>query len=369
MGLRYMEPKKKKILILSMTAGFGHVRAGEALLDYAKEHLPEASAQHVDVLDIDPTLRKYSLKMYGLVSKKLPLLWGMFYESGLLFFVVKKFMSIRAAFNDSIPAYVRQKNPDAVICTNIFILHLLGRSGRALFKNIPLGVVVTDYHGHSFYRVDWIHYYFVATASVGQELEAIGIPKEKIVVTGIPINPKFYVKENIGELKAKYGVQNHLPVVVLIASFSISGRQLQGLVEKLLGLDPPIYLIAITSGNQKCYDMLKNNVGGHERFLLVNWTNEIEEYIKIADVVISKAGGLTVSECLALQTPMIIFNPIPGQEEHNVEFLEKNNFGKQAADVDRIINLVPGMIAKAHSSPLPLFEVTNPCEKIFSVLI
>ena len=367
-----MMNQKRRILIVSMTGGFGHIRAGEALLDYAKEHVSGVQAEHVDISNMNPLLKKITVKLYDTASKKLPFLWGTLYklmDVKLISFILKKIGGINYSSSRKIKDYILKKNPDEIIFTNVIPLPLFNAGFRKNFTHTKMGVVVTDYHGHPYYNFPWLDYYFVAAAQVKEDLENIGVPKEKVTVTGIPINPRFYVQENISDLKLKYGIKNEFPVVLLIVSFRISKKDLVETTRQLLLFAPRVNVVCLTNGNAEFYQILSDNFKTHERFFSVNWTNVIEEYIKMADVVITKAGGLTVSECLSLRKPLIMVNPIPGQEEHNAEFVEKNNFGVKARHINEIINLLPKMILQAKNTQMLLIPHENPCEKIFEHIL
>ncbi|OGZ72530.1 MAG: hypothetical protein A2908_01510 [Candidatus Staskawiczbacteria bacterium RIFCSPLOWO2_01_FULL_38_12b] len=358
-----MNLKKKKILIISMTAGFGHIRAGEALLDFAKENLPDIALEHVDIINIDKSIEKYA-RVYDFLSKKFPFMWKIVYEYFPVFFT-QKIAEYIGLFNNKIKRYISLKNPTAIIFTNATILPIFASYLKKISGKVKIGVVVTDYHAHPYYKFPYIDYYFVPNLQVGGQLEALGIKKEKIAITGIPINPRFYIKENIGELKLKYGINNNYPVVLFIASFKISRKDLLVLIEELLDFEPVINLIFIANGNDELYNVVKDNFTGRQRLLLVHWTYVMEEYMKISDAVISKSGGLTVSECLTLKKPLIIVNPIPGQEEYNAEFVKKNNFGKRVNHISEIAKILPTMISYPKNDQAASIEPDNPSKKIF----
>ncbi|MSU54389.1 MAG: glycosyltransferase [Candidatus Staskawiczbacteria bacterium] len=360
---------KKKVLIISMTGGFGHIRAGTALLDYAKQHLPNIEAEHIDAIEIDPPLKKYAVTVYGFISKKFPFLWKVIYGFTLFSLVMRKVVALRGMYNHNIKNYIIEKKPEAVICTNVVILPIIAPILHKVLPATKIGVVITDYCGHPYYNIAFVDYYFVPTLQVQKELEEAGVVKEKIVVTGIPIDPRFYIKENIQDLKLKYGIKNNLPIVLFIASFKISKNDLRLVIGQLLKLTPNINLIFIASGNEEFYTLAKNNFEGQERFLLVKWTNTIDEYMKLSSVVISKAGGLTVSECINLQKPLIMVNPIPGQEEYNAQFVVKNNLGVKVNNISEIIAVVSKIILSSRNKQINLLEQQNSCEKIFKAIL
>jgi len=358
--------KKKNILIISMTAGFGHVRAGQALFDYAVKNLPNVTIEHIDVVDIDDSLKNYG-KAYDMISRKFSFIWNGMYKY-VPVFIAKKTMVFMGSFNKKLKNYIFEKKPDVIIFTNVMTLTMLTIDFHKEFPGIKTAMVVTDYHGHPYYHFSYIDYYFVATQEVKKDLEMMGVESQKIKITGIPIHPKFYIKENVNNLKAKYGIKNNFPVALLIASFKISKKDLLLVVTQLLNLNPDINVIFIANRNQVFYDMIKNAFPGNSRLKVVDWTLAMEEYMKMSDVVISKAGGLTVSECMSLQKPLIMVSPIPGQEEYNADFVEKNDLGVKVNSAREIINVLPDLIARSRVRSMSFISPDNPCQKIFQYL-
>jgi processive 1,2-diacylglycerol beta-glucosyltransferase len=362
-----MTSKKKKILIFSLKAGFGHLRSGQALLDYAKENLPEVQVTHVDASEITSSLKNAG-DVYEFVAKKTPALWAMVYKLPFFFAGAKNVGAMVGGSDKKMKEYIMAKKPDAILFTNVVIVPLLMKVVKQVAPNVPTGVVVTDYHAHPYYQSADIDRYFVPSESAKKDLEAAGVPSADILVTGIPINPKFYIEQSVTELKHSYGITNSLPVVVLIASFRISPEECVALVRQLLEVQPKKNLVVICNGNTELYQLLKTSFKKHEHLVLVNWTEKMEEYLRFSDLVITKAGGLTTTECLTLGKKMIIINPIPGQEEYNADFVVKAGFGMRVKKISKIADTVPIMLEKPipASNPMP---ATNPSEAIFKEML
>ncbi|OGZ63147.1 MAG: hypothetical protein A2639_03035 [Candidatus Staskawiczbacteria bacterium RIFCSPHIGHO2_01_FULL_34_27] len=352
---------KKNILIISMSSGFGHIRAGEALLNYSKENLLNVNIDHFNVSNAGLFMRKYDIA-YSNIVKKAPFLWRIMYKYFPVFIINNNFF-LEGFFNKAIKNYIIEKKPDSLIFTNVFAIPMVGYFFKKKFPNAKIGVVVTDYHGHQFYKQSLVDYYFVANLNVKEDLKKIGVKEEKIIITGIPVDVKFYIKQNVKDLKTKYGINNDLSVVLFFATFKISDKDLIETIEGLINFEPKINLIFVSSGNEKLYKLISDQFKNKERLFTVNWTDKIDEYMKVSDVIIGKAGGLTVSECLVLKKPMIIINPIPGQEEHNADFIEKNNFGKKVKNADEIFNILPEMIS-GKTYNFDSIETENPSKKI-----
>ncbi len=362
---------KKKILIISMTAGFGHLKAGEAVLDYARQNLPNVEALHVDIADIDSSFKKHA-RIYDIMAKKVPIIWAV----GYAFFNVKIFSQIFKKIDifsyflsGPIKKYITKINPDVILFTNVTPLPLFSFVFHKVFPDIKIGVIVTDYHGHAYYHFSFVDHYFVGSESVKQELILAGVTPEKIVVTGIPVSPAFFEKQDAMVLKEKYGVDANLKTALLIASFRISQDKLLKLVKKLLAFEPKLNVVVLVNNNQVFYQAIDKAFSKTERLFLVKWTDKMAEYMKLSDIVITKAGGLTTSECLTLKKPIIMINPIPGQEEYNAKFIEKNNFGKQVKNIDEIIAVLPEMLVMSKNKQIDLLEPENPSKKIFEKLV
>jgi len=359
---------KKKILILSMTAGSGHIRAAKALVEYAEANLPNVSAEHINISDIaNPLIKLFNQDIFKLSVENWPKTWGKLYDASdnkPMASALSRAAKLQKPFNLKLAAYLKSKDPNGVIFTYSAPAQMLASTFRKYSPNIKLSLVVTDYHGHSFYNVPKIDKLFVPNQKVKDELLRAGVEEERISITGIPVNPRFYLKQDASELKAKYGLAAGRKTVLFMASCLLSQPDLIDAVRQMLAFDPKINLVFVASGNKEFYEAITGAFPSQERLTVVNWTDAIDEYMKMSDVVISKAGGLTVSECLNLNKPMILLDPIPGQEERNAEFIEQNGLGVRIAsirEIDRALAKIGSLEEKKEPAVLP----ENSCEKIF----
>jgi processive 1,2-diacylglycerol beta-glucosyltransferase len=360
---------KKKILILSMTAGSGHIRAAKALVEYAGANLPNISAEHINISDIaNPLIKLFNQDIFKLSVENWPKTWGKIYDAfdnKSMASALSKTAKLQRPFSHNLSKYLKSKDPNGVIFTYSAPAQMLASTFRKYSPHIKLSLVVTDYHGHSFYNVPNIDRLFVPNQKVKDELLRAGVEEGRMSITGIPVNPRFYLKPDIEELRSKYGLNNERPTVLFMASFLLSQPDLITAVKQLLAFDPKINLVFVASGNKDFYDAITKFFPRQDRLTVVNWTDTIDEYMRISDVVISKAGGLTVSECLNLNKPMILLDPIPGQEERNAEFIEENNLGVRIANIGEIggaLSKIGFSERKNLVSPVPQ---ENSCEKIF----
>jgi processive 1,2-diacylglycerol beta-glucosyltransferase len=343
----------KKILVISMKTGWGHIKAAQALQEYARENLPDFSISHVDLCEIEPMLGKFFEIFYDITNDRLPLVWGAVYETFDTEPVSAAFRRVggfQRVFRRRISRYLKRQAPDGVIFTNVIPAPMVAPPCRKLFPNIPLAVVVTDYHGHSYYNVPLIDRYFVAIPEVKDDLARAGVDAKKIEVSGIPVSRKFYAKYDKNRLRKKIGFANDQKTVLFVSR--LDKEFVVPALEGLLAMDEPVNLVMVCGGNNQLYKKIKENVLPRKNFKLLNWTNRLDEYMKAADVVVSKPGGLIISECLALGKKIIMTDPIPGQEERNAEFMARCGYGYLALGANQIA-AVAGESLRQPATDLP----------------
>ncbi|MFZ3074185.1 MAG: glycosyltransferase [Minisyncoccales bacterium] len=324
-----------------MKTGWGHIKAAQALEEYAKNNLPDFKISHVDLCEIEPGLGKFFEIFYDITNDRLPTVWGAVYETfdkEMVSLAFRKANGFQRLFRRRIGRYLRRQAVDGVIFTNVIPAPMVAPVCREIYPQIPLAVVVTDYHGHSYYNVPLIDRYFVAIPEVKNDLIRVGVDEQKIAVTGIPVGQKFYGRYDQNGLERKLGFGNGFKTVTFISR--LSKDFVLPVIKRLLEREEKINLIMVCGGNNDLYKKIKNEVPPRKNFKLVNWTNRIDEYMKISDAVISKPGGLVISECLALGRKIIMTDPIPGQEERNAEFIAKYGYGALALTPDEIVAAV-----------------------------
>lgn len=364
----------KKILIISMTVGSGHVRAGKALTDYADKYLPQLNVEHLDAADIaSPLVRLVNQKFYEVAAHNFPKLWGDVYkifDHKIAAQILAGASRLQEPFCRKLIRYIVSKQPDAVIFTYIGIAQLLAPSCRRRFNNIKIGIVVTDYHGHSFYNLPSADCWFVADSFIKNELVAAGVPADRIQASGIPVNPAFYTKRLVSELKIKYGIPLNRRVILMMPNF-LPADEVEPAITALLNLKPQVSLIVITSGNKKLYYKINaSSLAENKNLTLINWTDAPDEFMRIADVIISKPGGMTISECISLGKPLVIINPIPGQEEANARFMERNKYGVIARNPREIARAAAEFLRKNQNQKYSSQTLEqNSCKTIFDYFL
>jgi len=327
----------KRLLILSVSAGAGHVRAAQALEAAARAAQPPLDATHVDLLSIVPKeFRKLYGEQYIKLVEKSPQLWSWMYSKtdrpsrdslvGKLKRAAEK-LNTRKLWDE-----IAKHEPDAIVCTHFLPAELLSRARAKGRKTPPLWVQVTDFDVHTLWIHPHVDRYCVASDEVAFRLADRGVPRERIAVTGIPVMPQFSTPLERAACAAELGVDPKKFTVLMMAGGAGVGS-LDELAARLLVLPGELQLIALAGRNAELLRKLQSLAKKHPGKLFpLGFTTTVERVMSTADLVVTKPGGLSVSECLAKGRPMLLVSPIPGQEERNADYLLEAGAAVKAMD-------------------------------------
>lgn len=341
--------RPRRVLLLSVSAGAGHGRAAEALAAVAAAEFG-AQAQHWDVMDYVPAaFRKLYTDFYLRLVDKFPALWAQLYRitdetppeatTARLRRAVERLNARR--LQQAIADYA----PDVIICTHFLPAELLARAQQRGRLSCPVHVQVTDFDLHALWVVPDLAGYFAASEEVAARMRARGLPAQRIHVSGIPIMPAFAQPLDRAACTAEAGLDPQRPVLLLMGGGAGVGA-LDEAAAGLLALAEDFQLVALAGRNEAMLARLHELAARHPgRLFPQGFTRTIERLMACADVAISKPGGLTTSECLALGLPMIVFAPIPGQEERNCDYLLENGAGLKAVDATALEYRVRALLA------------------------
>ncbi|MDP9107917.1 MAG: galactosyldiacylglycerol synthase [Pseudomonadota bacterium] len=327
----------KKILLLSVSAGAGHMRAAEALRAQAALSTQPVSATHLDVMAfVSAGFRKVYTDFYITLVNKHPALWGYLYQLTNEAQPDSSLQKLRRGVERLSTRALRKEidtlQPDAIICTHFLPAELLSRMLRSGRLRCPVWVQVTDFDLHRLWVQDGMQGYFAANDEVAFRMQAQGIASESIHVTGIPIMPAFDPPPQRAACAAQFGIDATRTTILLMGGGAGLGS-LDTVAAQLLALPGDFQLIVMAGKNQAALQALQSLAQAFPgRLLAQGFTDQVERLMACADLVITKPGGLTTSECLALGLPMIVNAPIPGQEERNADFLLEQGVALKAFD-------------------------------------
>ncbi|MBI5017976.1 MAG: galactosyldiacylglycerol synthase [Deltaproteobacteria bacterium] len=342
---------RPKLLVLSVSAGAGHVRAAEALCAAAHRWHSGVEAVHVDVMDLVPRLfRKVYAESYLHVVEHHPALWGYLYEKTDHRRKDSKLQRLQEALERlntrHFASMLARERPDAVICTHFLPAQLLSRliwQGE-FFR--PVWVQVTDFDIHALWVHPHLSGYFAACDEVAWRMADRGIDRAAVTVTGIPILPAFGEPLSRVECAAELGLDPARTTLLMMSGGAGIGG-LDALAERLLGLAGDFQVVALAGRNERLLADLQALAALHPgRLSPLGFTRTVERVMAASDLAITKPGGLTTSECLAMGLPMVVVSPIPGQEERNADYLLENGAALKAHDAAGLEFRVRDLLAR-----------------------
>jgi processive 1,2-diacylglycerol beta-glucosyltransferase len=332
---------KPRLLILSASIGAGHKMAGEALSQAYEDYLG-GEARHIDFLRFaSPRFSRWVEEAYYAVTKHTPSIYKLLYRMADRPNSTVKRSELLIGLR-KYHALIRDFRPDAIISTHFYPAAIVSH----MYPHFPIpnGVVLTDYISHHIWVNPNTNLYFVAHEGMADELKLLEVAPSKIKVSGIPLRPAFIQEFNQPVLRREMGLDPNLFTLMVMSG----GNAIGPLVEilKALGkLKEKFQAVFITGSNQKLFLQLQEaldemNINGQ----VLGYVDNVHKYMAASDLLISKAGGLTVTEALASGLPMIIIQPTPGQEDGNTMFLLKSNAGRYLKNLDGLGQLVAELI-------------------------
>lgn len=325
----------KKILIFYASYGGGHLSAANSIKDYLSNHYENIDVELIDCMKyINKPIEKITTTAYNEMAKKAPWAWGKIYsdsQKGPLAHITTRSNQV---FAIKLLRLLREKKPDLIISTHPFgsqMCSYLKRKGKITSK---IATILTDFapHGQWLVGSDYTDYFFVAHNKMKEYLISKNIPENKIFATGIPISNKFLETFNTSKILSSLGLKENLKTVLFFAGgkFGLGKSRTLEIFNTFVNDFNNIQVIAISGKNKKMYEEFNQivKIANKTNFIKVfEFVNNVPELMAVSDVVITKPGGLTTTESLVSGLPMIIINPIPGQEEENAQFLEHSNVG------------------------------------------
>jgi processive 1,2-diacylglycerol beta-glucosyltransferase len=323
--------------VLSVSAGAGHVRAAQAIETAARAAQPPLDVAHIDLLTLVPKdFRKLYGEQYIKLVEKLPQLWSYLYaktDRPTRDSLIGKLKRAAEKLNTrKLDAEIERFAPDVILCTHFLPAELLSRKKAKNRPLPPLWVQVTDFDVHALWVHSHVDRYCVANEEVAFRLADRGVPREKISVTGIPVMPQFSAPLDRATCARELGLAPEKFTVLMMAGGAGVGS-LDTLAARVLELPEPPQLVALAGRNaellQRLQALARQNPG---KLYPLGFTTTVERVMTAADLVVTKPGGLSVSECLARRRPMLLVSPIPGQEERNADYLLEAGAAIKAVD-------------------------------------
>lgn len=338
----------KNILFFSVSIGAGHDSAAKALEQQLLEKNPELKTRIIDTFDyINHTLHKVVLESYMETLKFNPKVWGYLYdqaEGGER--IIDLGQILNKLLSHKLHQLIEEFKPDMMICTHAFPAGILSVLKAKTNIDVPVVAILTDYTVHGFWIHPNIDYYIIPSNELMFECIERGMPEQKIRPYGIPINNEFAHALDKEKIKEKLGLKNG--PVVLVMGGGLGLGSVKETVMSLLSADSNLQVLAVAGKNEKLYNDLKFFSMEEQNLYVYGYINNVAELMSASDLIITKPGGLTTAEVLSKALPMVIVNPLPGQEDRNTEFLLNCGVAVKA----RKHSLLPILISQLFSNNL-----------------
>ena len=315
--------KKKRILILSASAGAGHVRAGNALKQVFEADPRVEAVEHIDALNYTNKLfHTFYSKFYFQLVKTAPHVLAWAYEvSDEPWKTDIMRLHLDRLQSQKLVRYIRNFKPDITICTHFMPTGIIAHLIQKGVLDTQLSIVVTDLDMHAMWLSRTFHRYFVAIDETKAHLEALGIPSDRVTVSGIPIDPVFSEPVDRVALRTSLGLDPN-KTTLLCSAGALGIGPAEFVVTRLMKMRHSVQSVVICGKNEEARQRILSKVGANNpNFKILGYTDRMHDWMKAADLFIGKPGGLTTAESLCCGVPLVIVWPIPGQEERNSDHL------------------------------------------------
>jgi processive 1,2-diacylglycerol beta-glucosyltransferase len=314
---------KKRVLIMSTSAGTGHVRAGEALTKVFRQHPGVGEVVHSDALHFTNKLfRDFYSKLYARLVQTAPDFLGWWYKQSDEPWKTDGMRLMLDRLNTGpLVKFIRKFDPHITVCTHFMPAGIISDLIAKNRLDAHLSIVVTDLDFHAMWLSRMFHRYFVAIDETKAHLEMLGLPPERITVSGIPVDPEFAAPIDRVATRLQYRLHPTRPTMLLSAG-ALGVGPTEFVVDRLKQLRNKVQTLVVCGRSIETRERVLRTVSDdQENFKVFGYTDRMPDLMKISDLFIGKPGGLTSAEALTCGLPLVIVSPIPGQEERNSDHL------------------------------------------------
>ena len=338
----------RKTVIFYATAGIGHKKAAIAV----KEAFGDKN-ENVLLLDALDYTNRFFKSSYGSIYiflvKYLPTFWGLCYyllDNPAIYALLKPIRRMTNYLNcKRLVEFLLKEKPKTVIVTHFLSLEVISHLKMKGLLDTRLIAIVTDYESHTFWLSQYVDLYVVGSEYTKEDLLRRKISPERIKVLGIPCAKSFSEKHDKALLRSEAGLDpGKRTLFILGGGFGVG--PIKTLVARLSAREEDFQIIVVCGYNKKLYGEIKKiSAASKHNIKVFGFVNNVDELMSISDILISKPGGITLTEALNAQLPMIVIDPIPGQEMRNYKFLEKNQAALKIRKVGEIEKLIKVLLS------------------------
>ena len=320
----------KKVLIFYASYGGGHLSAANSIKQCIEDNYPNYETKLVDcMLYVNKHINRVTTTAYKEMAKKFPWAWGEVYNHAQKGPIAKISSTANKLLAKKLLVLMNEYNPDIVISTHPFSSQMISYLKKKKLVNCKLSTIMTDFSPHDQWLVgkDYVDAFFVSNNKLRDYLISFGIPQNKVYATGIPLSNRFLMHYDKAEIKKSFDLEYNKKIILFFGGgeFGLGEEKTVKILSSFIEHAEKYQIIAIAGKNEKMkeeFEKLVTLKQAENKVKVLSYTTQVPELMSIADLVVTKPGGLTTTESLASGLPIIAINPIPGQEEENAQFLE-----------------------------------------------
>jgi processive 1,2-diacylglycerol beta-glucosyltransferase len=329
----------RRILYLYLTKHSGHYAAAVAVDEAVRRQDSRVESMLLDSFShANPVLSKVTLKAYLAALKTAPEIWEWMYDNPEFKERTAKIRDLLNRGNSrKLEKILASFRPDIVVCTQAFACGVLASWKQRTGNSRPALVgVLTDFVAHRYWAHPQVNLYIAPNDATKGTLVAQGVPPERVRVNGIPVNDRYLRLASKHAVYESLGFKPGLPLILLMGG-SLGLGPMKSVIRKLDKLPQPFYMVAVTGKNEELKERLERK-GQKLRHptRIFGFVENVHDLMDAAELVVTKPGGITTAECLVKRLPMIIINPIPGQEAKNTDYLLSHGVAVQAEDAKAV---------------------------------
>ncbi|MGD9015512.1 MAG: glycosyltransferase, partial [Candidatus Omnitrophota bacterium] len=352
----------KRILLMHISNISGHRSASLAIEKAIKFRSHQTETLTINLFNyVHPQGEWIVNFLYMLMIQRFPFVWGHLYDNP---YWVKKTRRMKAMIHrqnlPKLESLFNNFRPDLAVSTQAFPCGMVADYKRIKGVNFPLIAVLTDFVPHWYWIYDTIDYYVAPSEEVKEKLITKGISSNRIKALGIPFDPKFNINLNKTELRKKLNLNEKLFTVLIMGGGQGLGP-IKEVIKEIDNLEFPLQAIVVCGSNRRIYGWLKKRLKYYKKDIhLLGYAQNIEELMSVADIIITKPGGITCAEALSKGLPILVIAPIPGQEANNTDYLTKQGAAIEVKTPRDLIDIIGDLYRK----PNKLKNLSEACLRI-----
>jgi len=335
---------RRFLLMHVTTTGSGHYRASRAIEQSAKQLDPHATVLNVNAFEYASQFVRWAIsRTYLSLIRHQPDVWEYLYDNPDVHRRVQYFRALLHRYQAAkLKRLLDAFQPDVIVCTQAYPCGMAADFKKHYNLRVPIVGVLTDYAPHLYWFHDTVDVYVVPSAQVKRRFATRGVDASRVRVMGIPIDPQFTRPTDREVTARQLGLDPRQPVILMMGGGTGFG-QIREMVTSLDIVPFPCQLVVLTGTNRRLLSWLQSHRFRH-KIVPLSYTETVAPLMDLATLLVSKPGGMTTSEALAKHLPVVIVNPIPGQEAYNARYLLSQGAAVQAGSPETVRQTVRDLL-------------------------